>query len=214
LRIRGLRPGHSAALAAVLAGTLAICAFAVTALPRLLVRLEGDFLRISVTPHLNFLKDRVLERLKDGASVQFLGQLTITQGPNSLVPEGQARSVARFDFSYDIWERKFAVTKVGERPDLHSSVRSLDSVEATETWCLEHMTIERSLIPPDRPFYVQLDLREEDPQNRLGIVGESGVNITQLIEFLGKPVKGGPKPVRVTTSAPLRLADLRKAGPG
>jgi hypothetical protein len=209
LKIRGLRP----ALSAVLAGTLAICAFAVTALPRLLVRVEGDYLRISVTPHLNFLKDRVLERLKVGASVQFIGQLTITQGPNSLVADTQARSVARFAFSYDLWEQKFSVTKFGERPDLRSSA-SLGSAEATETWCLDHMTIERSLIPPDRPFYVQLDLREEDPHDRLGIVGESGVNITQLIEFLGKPVKGGPKPIRITTSAPLRLADLRKAGPG
>ena len=213
MKTRGLRPVHSAALAAVLAGTLAICAFAVTGLPRLLVRLDGDYLRISVTPHLNFLKDRVVERLKDGASVEFIGQLTITQGPNSLVPDAQARSVARFAFSYDIWEQKFAVTKFGERPDLHSSA-SLGTAEATETWCLEHMTIERSLIPPDRPFYVQLDLREEDPQNRLGIVNESGVNITQLIEFLGKPVKGGPKPIRITTVSPVRLSDLRKAGPG
>ena len=213
MKIRGLRPVDSVALAAVLVGTLAVCAFAVTGLPRLLVRLEGDYLRISVTPHLNFLKDRVLERLKDGASVQFIGQLTVTQGPNSLIPEAQARSVARFAFSYDIWEQKFAVTKFGERPELRSS-SPLGSAEAIETWCLEHMTIERSLIPPDRPFYVQLDLREEDPQNRLGIVNESGVNITQLIEFLGKPVKGGPKPIRVTTISPVRLADLRKAGPG
>jgi hypothetical protein len=210
LKIRGLRPVAST----VLAGTLAICAFAVTSLPRLIVRLEGDYLRISVTPHLNFLKDRVLERLKDGASVQFIGQLTVTQGPNSLIPDAQARSVARFAFSYDIWEQKFAVTKFGERPDLRSSSPLLGSAEATERWCLEHMTIERSLIPADRPFYVELDLREEDPRDRLGIVGDSGVNITQLIEFLGKPVKGGPKPIRVTTSGPLRLADLRKAGPG
>jgi hypothetical protein len=214
LKTRSLRSGQSVALAAALAGTLAICAFAVTGLPRLLVRLDGDYLRISVTPHLNFLKDRVLELLTDGASVQFIGQLTIAQGPNSLVPDAQARSVARFAFSYDIWEQKFAVTKFGERPDLRISSSPLGTAEATETWCLEHMTIERSLIPPDRPFYVQLDLREEDPQNRLGIVGESGVNITQLIEFLGKPVKGGPKPIRVTTDNPMRLADLRKAGPG
>jgi hypothetical protein len=209
LKIRNLRP----VVTAVLAGTLTICALAVIALPRLLVRLEGDYLRIAVTPHLDFLKDRVLERLKDGASVEFIGQLTITQGPNSLVPDAQARSVARFAFSYDIWEQKFAVTKFGEHADLRSSA-SLGSAEATEAWCLEHMTIERSLIPPDRPFYVQLDLREEEPHDRLGIVGESGVNITQLIEFLGKPVKGGPKPIRVTTNSPIRLADLRKAGPG
>lgn len=213
MKIRSLKAVVAAVPAVALACLLAIGAFAVTGLPRLLVRLEGDYLRISVTPHLNFLKDRVLERLKDGASVEFIGQLTVTQGPNSLIPDAQARSVARFAFSYDIWEQKFAVTKFGERPELRSS-SPLGSVEATETWCLEHMTIERSLIPPDRPFYVQLDLREEDPQNRLGVVSESGVNITQLIEFLGKPVKGGPKPIRVTTVSPLRLADLRKAGPG
>jgi hypothetical protein len=208
LNSRDLRTAYGAALACA----VAICAFAVTStLPRLLVHLEGDYLRVSVTPHLNFIKDRVLERLKDGASVQFLGQLTITQGPNSPVTE--ARAVARFAFSYDIWEQKFAVTKFGERLDQKSSA-SLFSADAAETWCLDHMTIDRSLIPTDRPFYIQLDLREEDPRDRLGIVGESGVNITQLIEFLGKPVKNGPKPIRIVTNGPLRLADLRKAGPG
>jgi len=198
-------------LVAALAAGAVTCVFAVNvSLPKLLVRMDGDFLRISVTPHLNFLKDRVLERLKDGVSVGFVGQLTITPGPNSL--ETQARSVARFAFSYDIWEqntqRAFAVTKIGAETASHLTL------EQTETWCLEHLAIERSLIPPDQPFYVQLDLREEDPHDRMGFVGESGVNITQLIEFLGKPVKGGPKPIRVVTTGPLRLPDLRKAGPG
>jgi hypothetical protein len=201
----------SAALAGLLAGG-AVALFAVSiAMPRLVVRMDGDFLRVSVAPHLNFLKDRLLERLKDGASVGFIAQLTIAPTQNSLIAE--ARSVARFALSYDVWEQKFSVTRFGERPEPPRSISHLLSAEATETWCLEHMTIERSLIPADRPFYVQLDLRAEDPGSQLGIVGESGINVTQIIDYFRTSVKGGPKPITVT-SGPLRLADLRKAGPG
>src|ERR1700722_16104560 len=66
----------------------------------LTVHLDGDYLRVSL-PHIDFLQGKPLDRLKDGASVAFIGQLTITTTPNSLRPV--ARAVARFALSYDIW---------------------------------------------------------------------------------------------------------------
>ena len=205
------RLAKSLTLAALATGA-ALCVLAVTVAPaRLLVHLDNDYLRISVTPRLNFLAGRTLERLKDGASVAFVGQLTIVPDPNSLVTA--ARSVARFALSYDIWEQKFAVTKMGERADSRHSKSNLSSAEATENWCLENLTIERSMIPSDRPFYVQLDLRAEDPRDQAGIVGESGISISGVVDLFRNPVKSGQKPLRVT-NGPLRLADLRKAGHG
>lgn len=197
------------ALAAAAVAAAAACAFAVTAIyPKLLIRLDGDYLRVAVTPHLNFLSGRSLERLKDGASIGFAGQLTITSSPNSLIPE--ARAVAHFALSYDIWEQKFAAVKMAERPDGRRSVSHL-SAEAMESWCIDNLSIERSLIPPDRPFYVQLDLRAEDPRDQAGVVGDSGINLTQLIEIFRAPIRDGQKPFRVV-NGPLRLSDLRKAG--
>jgi len=203
------RASRTVLLAALVAAVSATCVFAVSvAQPQLKVFLENDYLRISVAPHLNFLSGRALERLKDGASVAFVGQLTIAPAPNSVVTD--ARSVARFAFSYDIWEQKFAAVKIGERPDLRRSISHL-SAEATENWCIENLAIERSLLPPDRAFYVQLDLRADDSRDGRGVVGDSGLNITQLIDIFRTPAKRDQKFWHLY-NGPLRLSDLRKPG--
>jgi hypothetical protein len=191
-----------AALAA--AGCCCAYALAVSAGP-LAARLDGDYLRITA-PHLDFLSGKPLERLKDGQSVAFIGQLTITSAPSSMVTE--ARSVARFALSYDIWEERFSVTKIGERPEARHSVSHL-SVAQAENWCLDNLAIDRSQIPSEQPFYVQLDLRAEDPRDQLGIIGDPGINITRLIEIFGRPARGS-QPRWSLSNGPYRLADLKK----
>jgi hypothetical protein len=172
----------------------------------LAVHLDGDYLRVTL-PHINFLQGKPLERLKDGGSVAFLGQLTITTAPGLLNPV--ARSVARFALSYDIWEEKFSVTKIGQTPDSRYSASHL-SAQATETWCLDNLGIDRSQIPSDRQFYVNLDLRAEDPRDQLGIIGDPGINITRLIEIFGRPTHGA-QPHWLKSSGPYRLEDLKKS---
>lgn len=194
-------------LIAALAAAGASCAFAIAVSSgELDAHLDGDYLRISA-PHLDFLSGKALERLKDGQSVGFIGQLTITPEPHSVVAE--ARSVARFAMSYDIWEERFSVTKVGERPELRHSVSHL-SIAQAENWCLDNLVIDRSQIPPDQPFYVQLDLRVEDPRDQLGIIGDPGISISRLIEIFGRPARGA-QPPWLRTGGPYRLADLKKS---
>jgi hypothetical protein len=169
------------------------------------VRLDGDYLRISL-PKVDFLNGKPLERLKDGATVAFIGQLTISTSPNSLNPV--ARAVARFALSYDIWEERFSVTKIGQTPDSRRSVSHL-SAQMAESWCIDNMVIDRSQIPADKPFYVQLDLRAEDPRDQLGIIGDPGINLTRLIELFGRTPRSA-QPRWLRSSGPLRLADLKK----
>jgi hypothetical protein len=171
----------------------------------LAVFLDGDYLRVSL-PHIDFLKGKPLDRLKDGASVAFIGQVTITTAPNSISPV--ARSVARFALSYDIWEERFSVTKIGQSPESRRSQSHL-TVQATENWCLDNLVIDRSQIPADREFYVQLDLRAEDPKDQLGIIGDPGINLTRLIEVLGRAPRS-PQERWLFNSGPFRLADLKK----
>jgi hypothetical protein len=193
------------AFAALTAG----CAWAVTTLPpQLLVHLDGDFLRISLS-HLDFLSGKPTDRLKDGASVAFIGQLTITTTPNAIKPA--ARSVARFALSYDIWEERFSVTKIGQTPDARRAVSHL-SAQAAQNWCIDNLTIDRSQLP-DTEFWVQLDLRAEDPRDQLGIIGEPGINITRLIEIFGRPARSA-QPRWLLNSGPFRLSDLRKGPRG
>jgi len=186
---------------------LLLCAFGAvsSASEDLVVFLDGDYLRVSL-PHIDFLKGKPIERLKDGASVAFIGQVTITTSPNSISPI--ARSVARFALSYDIWEERFSVTKIGQSPESRRSASHL-SAQATENWCLDNLVIDRSQIPLDKQFYVQLDLRAEDPRDQLGIIGDPGINLTRLIEMFGRAPRS-PQERWLFNSGPFRLNDLKK----
>lgn len=185
----------------------ATCALALSPNPlECVVRLDGDFLRISA-PHLDFLQGKPLDRLKDGASVAFIGQLTISDSPNSLKP--LARSVARFALSYDIWEERFSISKIGQTPGSRTSASHL-SVQAAQVWCLDNITIDRSQLPTDKQFWVQLDLRAEDPRDQLGVIGDPGINLTRLIEIFGRPPRGAQSRW-VLNGGPFKLADLKKA---
>jgi hypothetical protein len=171
----------------------------------MLVRLDGDYLRIAL-PHLDFLQGKPLDRLKDGASVAFIGQVTVTTSPNSLNPV--ARSVARFALSYDIWEERFSITKIGQSFDSHRAVSHL-SAQAAEAWCIDNLTVDRSQLPADKEFWVQLDLRTEDPRDQTGVVGDPGISITRLIEIFSRPARGAQSRW-LSNSGPFRLADLKR----
>jgi len=160
------------AVAALITGV----AFAVGVANPLEVHLDGDFLRISA-PRLTFVNGSALDRLKNGSTVAFVGQLTVSSAPNSVVAD--ARTVARFALSYDLWEEKFSIARFGDRPDARRSISHL-SATAAEHWCLDSMTIPFAQLPQEKPFYVQFDLRLEDPRDFSKIVGDPGINITRL----------------------------------
>jgi hypothetical protein len=193
-------------LSVALAATAVISALAIEYNDRrLAARLDGDLLHISA-PHFSFLNGQSLERLKDGASVAFNAQLTVSSSPSYVIAD--ARSVARFAISYDIWEEKFSITKIGDRPDQKRTVSHLPA-PAAESWCLDSLVINRADLPVDRPFYVQLDLRVEDPKDQSGVIGDTGISITRMVEIFSRPVR--EKQARwLLDSGPLRLDDLRR----
>ena len=164
------------------------------------VRLDGDFVRIAA-PQLRFLSGKTLERLKDGASVAFLGQISLSTSENGPV---ESRSVARFALSYDIWEEKFSVTRIQQTRHTVSHL----SLDAAQNWVLDDLSLGTGAIPPDRPFWLRLELRAEDPRDELGIVGEPGINLTRLVEIFSRP-PGAAQPRWTLQAGPLRLSDLR-----
>jgi len=181
-------------------------AFAVIAAPKLLVHLDSNLLHITA-PGLNFLNAKAVERLKQGVSIAFVGQLTVTSSPNAVVAD--ARSVARFALSYDIWDEHFSVTRFGDRPGMNRSISHL-SAQAAQTWCLDNLAVDQAVLSTDKPFYVQVDLRADDSREQLGVIGEPGINITRLIEIFSRPVKGNQQRW-LLNAGPFTLADLKKA---
>ncbi len=194
------------ALGAALVAGGAIHVFAVEYnVLRLAARLDGEVLHI-FAPNFSFLNGKPLERLKDGASIAFIAQLTVSSSPNYVVPD--ARSVARFAVSYDIWEERFSVTKITDRPDQKRTVSHLPGPEA-EAWCFNNLAISRNDVPADKPFYLQLDLRVEDPRDQAGVIGDSGISIARMVQIFSRPVR--EKQVHwLLDSGPVRLEDFRK----
>jgi hypothetical protein len=123
-----------------------------------------------------------------------------------------ARSVARFAVSYDIWEERFSVTQIGDRSDQKRTVSHLSAASA-EAWCFDKITINRTELPGDRPFYVQLDMRVDDARDPAGGIGDTGISIasgiTRAVEVLSQPPHD--KQTRwLLKSGPVNLADLLK----
>jgi hypothetical protein len=169
----------------------------------LAVHLDGDYLRVSL-PHIDFLQGKPLNRLKDGVSVAFIGRVTITSTPTSLTPI--AESLAQFALSYDIIQEEFSVTKIGKN---YRRSQSHLTAQAAELWCLDNLGIDRSELPSDRPFYVNLDLHLEDPRDEPRVVDDGGISLLGLAERLGRPGRSA-QPRWQKSSGPYRLDDLKK----
>src|SRR6266545_553131 len=69
---------------------------------------DGDDIHVAA-PQLHFLSGKSLERLKNGAAVSFLSQLTLSTDANATV---YRRRPERFVVSYDLWEERFSVVSL------------------------------------------------------------------------------------------------------
>jgi hypothetical protein len=168
---------------------------------RLNVTWDGDDLHVAA-PQLNFLSGKPLDRLKDGAAVVFLTQLTLTTDDYKT---SLRRTPERFVFSYDLWEEKFSVTKLGEG---QRTVAHL-SLAAAEAWCLENVAISTSDLPQDRPFWLRFEMHATEAKDEAAVIGESGLNLTRLIELFSRRPRD-QQPQWTAETGPLRLIDLRR----
>jgi hypothetical protein len=164
-------------------------------------RLNSEGLRVSA-PRLHFLQARTLERLKDGGTVAADLQLSIWVDSKSFFFR---RAAGRFAISYDLWEEKFAVTR------LLPSRRSIThlSAAAAEAWCVENLPVPLEGLAPERDFWIRLELRTEDLKDQPAIVSEPGISLTSLIEIFSRNARA-QQPRWQLEAGPLRLANLRK----
>jgi hypothetical protein len=131
--------------------------------------------------------------------VSFVSLISITGEGNVML----GRHVDRFVLSYDLWEEKFAATRLGPPP--RSKTRL--TVAEAEAWCLDSLTAIPPSLTPARPFWIKLELRAEDPRDTAAIVGEPGINLTRLVEVFSRPPRS-LQPRWEERAGPLRLQDL------
>jgi hypothetical protein len=106
---------------------------------------------------LNFIEGPVLTRLREGRSVRIDFEMTVLSKP-----EGPAlkQAVQGFTLSFDLWEERFAVSRIGSPPKSISHLRPRDA----ETWCLDNLTMPVSSLGlgRDTPFWIRLAYRVHD----------------------------------------------------
>lgn len=168
----------------------------------LLVRLTDDHLRVSA-PALRFVTGKPLERLHDGAPVVFALQLSLSVDAQAAT---LLRDIQRFVMSYDLWEEKFSILKLGHPRGAVSHL----SAEGAEAWCLDSLALPASGLAPEKPFWIKLEGRVEEAAEPAGLESEGNVSLSRLIELFSRRTRS--EQTRWAAAAgPLRLAGLKRS---
>jgi hypothetical protein len=180
-------PSRAAVLALLLAVPLPLAAQSLT------VRTAGDVLHVRAAG-LPFIEGRTLDRLQDGRSVRIDFELAVLESAGGPVV---ATAQHGFNVSFDLWEERFAVSRIGTPARSISHLRARDA----EAWCLDNVTLPvpaMGRLGRDLPFWARLTYRVQDPD--APAAGEP-LTLWTLIDVLsrrpeerqsGKSVAGGP----------------------
>jgi hypothetical protein len=120
------------------------------------IRTVADALHVQVRG-LSFIEGPVLTRLKEGRSVLIDFELTVLAKPDGPIVK---QAMHGFTLSFDLWEERFAVSRIGSPPKSVSHLRPRDA----ENWCLDNLTMPVSSLGlgRDTPFWVRLAYRVRD----------------------------------------------------
>ena len=146
----------------------------------LTVRTVADALHVRASG-LGFISGPVLDRLQDGRSVRVDFDLIVLEKPNGAVV---TRAQQSFNLSFDLWEQRFAVTRIGPMP---RSISHL-TARAAEDWCLDNVTVPVASLgrtARDTPFWVRVEYRIPDRSMTAG-PDDSTFTLQTLIDALSR----------------------------
>jgi hypothetical protein len=146
----------------------------------LTVRAAADTLHVRASG-LGFIAGSVLDRLQDGRSVRVDFELTVLEKPNGATI---ARAQQSFNLSFDLWEQRFAVTRLGPMP---RSISHL-SARAAEDWCLDNVTVPLASLgrtPRDTPFWVRVNYRLQE-RDATSAPDDATFTLQTLIDVLSR----------------------------
>jgi hypothetical protein len=133
-------------------------------------------------PGFAFIDGPVADRLRDGRSVRLEVALVVLDQPRGTIVT-QARQA--FALSFDLWEERFAVTRVGMPP------RSMShrSVKNAEAWCLEQVTVPVTTfgrLGRGAPFWIRLSYRVLEMTPEAEANPDEGLTLAALIDRLSR----------------------------
>jgi hypothetical protein len=165
------------------------------------LRRDDGMLRL-VAPEWKFLEGRTLRRLQDGAGLVFSLQVTVSPDQFRTVSR---RGIDRFVVSFDLWEEKFAIVRLG----LYRQQASHLSREEAQAWLLDHAGLPLQGLRPDSPHWVRAELRADDPKESGGFLLDPSLTLTRLVEWFGRTSRGESARWNLE-EGPFYLAELRR----
>jgi hypothetical protein len=177
---------------------LAMSLAAETVEPRLV---EGN-IRVTA-PHLHFVMGHALDRLHNGSPVPFAIQLALSTDRWMTIAQ---RDIERFVVSYDLWEEKFSISKLGSP---RKAVSHLNA-RATETWCVEEMALPSAGGSEKQQFWLRIEVRAENPGDEdAPLLTEDGVSLTRLVEMFSRRTRND-QTRWVAEAGPFQMASLAR----
>jgi hypothetical protein len=171
------------------------------AVESLRVRIDGPLLRVTA-PHLQFLSGRPLQRLRNGATVLFNFQLSISTDRFTTVPH---RAFERFVVSYDLWEEKFAITRLGVA---RLSASHLNA-ESAQAWCVSQVSLPLEGVSRDLPLWMRMEVRVDESRPSPFIMSSPPLSLNRLIEIFSRPAAAGQERW-IAEAGPLKIAELSR----
>ena len=164
------------------------------------IRTTAGVLQVQA-PGFSFIEGAVSDRLREGRSVRVDVDLAVLEQPRGTVVAKARQSYA---LSFDLWEERFAVTRVGT-PTRAISHRTAKNAEA---WCLEHLSIPLTALARlgrETPFWIRLEYRVSEAPSATDATADEGLTLAALIDRLSRRREQG-QPGRMVEAGPFRLS--------
>jgi len=179
---------------------LVVWTTALGAVQAVTVSRDGALLRMRA-PSFTFIDGDALSRLRDGRALQFVFTLAALSGAG-----GDAVAEARqgFNVSFDLWEERFAVTRLAPP---RRSVSHLRAREA-EAWCLDQLTLPLSgfaRLGRDGQFWIRLAYEVQDPSASES-ARDDPYTLRRLIDYLSQRRQAN-EPRRSMEAGPFRVPE-------
>ena len=156
---------------------------------------------VRVRSGFSFIDGDVLNQLRDGRSLIVDLELTVLTEPRGTVMAAAKHS---FNLSFDLWEERLAVTRLGTPSRSVSHLRPRDA----EAWCLQAVSIARtdlSRLGADAPFWIRLALQVPDLAAPADADADDVFTIRRLIDVFSRRSREGAL-VKVVEAGPFRLS--------
>lgn len=150
---------------------------------------------------LTLIDNDLLARLREGALVQL--DVSVAVLP-SRAGTPVARRADTFRVSYDLWEERFAVTRVG--PPARSA--SHTTRERLDAWCLAQLTVpvtELSSLPAGGRFWIRVQYQAAEPERVATPDTDDPFMLSRLIELFSRR-RASDRPARTVEGGPFALA--------